>query len=81
MMKVGDVVVFAHPDWGRVRGKILVIMRTRVLVQDLSPHGAREWWPIGEVRKDDGQLTLDDSTATETTAGVRRAGGPAVRFT
>jgi hypothetical protein len=44
------VVRYAHPSWGTSRGRVLRVDGEpgRVLVQDLAPTGAREWWPAGE---------------------------------
>jgi hypothetical protein len=51
VIRVGDVVRYDHPDWGPVRGRVLAEPdeEGRVLVQDLSPNGAREWWPVADV--------------------------------
>jgi hypothetical protein len=38
-----------HPDWGRCFGTVIRVEGDRVLVQDLSPNGAREWWPLAKV--------------------------------
>lgn len=48
VLAVGDLVLWPGCPWGVAKGKVL---RTdgepgRVLVQDLHPHGAREWWPV-----------------------------------
>lgn len=42
------IVRYHHPTWGAVRGRVLDagVVREAVLVQDLSPAGAREWWPV-----------------------------------
>ncbi len=49
-MKPGTIVAYTHPDWGHARGRVLRGNRPGlVLVQDLSPNGAREWWPSDKV--------------------------------
>lgn len=45
----GDLVQYDHPDWGTVVGEVLTVEADRVLVQDRSPNGAREWWPLAGV--------------------------------
>jgi hypothetical protein len=47
--RVDDVVRYEHPDWGPCRGRVLAVEGGSVLVQDLSDHGAREWWPLVDV--------------------------------
>jgi hypothetical protein len=49
-LRPGMVVRYAHPSWGTSRGRVLRVDGEpgRVLVQDLAPTGAREWWPAGE---------------------------------
>lgn len=44
--RVGEILSYNHPDWGQCRGKVIRVEADRVLVQDLSRNGAREWWPI-----------------------------------
>ena len=39
----GTIVRYDHPDWGQCRGRVLRLAGVRVLVEDLSPAGAREW--------------------------------------
>jgi hypothetical protein len=51
-LKPGDVVHYHSPSWGEVYGRVIrrapatstSTLRNCVLVQDLSPNGAREWW-------------------------------------
>lgn len=53
----GDVVEYKHPDWGRVRGRVLLVVIDResgemkALCQDLSQNGGREHWPAAELRR------------------------------
>ena len=48
----GDVVEYAHPSWGTVVATVLDagVCHGAVLVQDHHPHGAREWWPVADLR-------------------------------
>lgn len=50
VIRPGMVVRYLHPSWGPSRGRVLRVDGEpgRVLVQDLAPNGAREWWPTGE---------------------------------
>lgn len=43
---------YKHPSWGHTVGTLLRVDwgAGRVLVHDRAPNGAREWWPIAEVR-------------------------------
>lgn len=59
---LGDVVEYAHPDWGTVRGRVLFADGTKredgkvyALCQDLSPNGAREWWPVDRLTRTEGK--------------------------
>lgn len=51
------VVEYAHPSWGRSRGRVLRVGgehgddKSMALVQDLHKHGAREWWPMDQIRR------------------------------
>lgn len=52
VLVIGDTVEYDSPSWGRVRGKIGQLYGGKlgeVLAQDLSEHGAREWWPAAEL--------------------------------
>ncbi len=49
-MTPGTIVHYDHPSWGPCRGRVLRVDGDRVLVQDLAPNGAREWWPLAGVR-------------------------------
>lgn len=57
-LTVGAVVSYTHPSWGAVRGEVLRIGGEKgpadtatALCQDLTPTvGAREWWPVAELR-------------------------------
>lgn len=51
-LREGDRVAYQHPDWGHVVGVVLDerVEAGRVLVLDMSPNGARERWPAGELR-------------------------------
>lgn len=42
------IVRYNHPDWGVCFGRVLhpEPCDGLVLVQDRSPGGAREWWPV-----------------------------------
>ena len=50
-VSVGDVVAYDCPTWGPSRGRVLAVFGREVLVQDLAPDGAREYWPRGEIRR------------------------------
>jgi len=65
----GARVAYRHPSWGDVTGTVLEgqvrVMDNEggkpgpsLLVQDLSPNGAREWWPVS------GLTVLGDSHAS-----------------
>lgn len=55
---VGATVAYTHPSWGDVHGKVLRVGGEKggadtatALCQDLTPMvGAREWWPVAELR-------------------------------
>lgn len=51
----GDRVQYRHPSWGLACGQVLRVGGERgpgdartLLVNDLGPSGAREWWPVAE---------------------------------
>lgn len=54
-MKIGAIVRYNHPSWGPSRGRVLALDGRPgfVLVQDLAPNGAREWWPVTEIEESD----------------------------
>jgi len=50
----GDLVFYSHPDWGPSKGRALTPPQDHgdgpvLLVQDLAPEGAREWWPLASL--------------------------------
>jgi len=49
--KPGTIVHYTHPDWGPSRARVLYATEGRVLVQDLSPDGAREWLDIRDITR------------------------------
>ena len=59
MIRPNDIVLYNHPDWGRVRGRVIRIEpndlrngRLEALCQDLAPNGGREWWPVAQLSKE-----------------------------
>lgn len=49
---VDQIVGYDHPYWGPCRGKVLAAAGDKLLVQDLFPGGAREYWPVADVTVD-----------------------------
>lgn len=48
-VSVGNVVAYDCPVFGPSRGRVLTVQTGSVLVQDLHPEGAREYWPRGSI--------------------------------
>lgn len=57
----GDLVEYNSPSWGLVRGTVLNVAGPRALCQDHAEHGAREWWPVAEIRLLERAPTRDEA--------------------
>ena len=76
-LREGDLVAYLHPAWGEVRGVVLDEhpVEGRVLVLDMSPTGARERWPVADLRLLGRVADLPDEPAGGRTVTVRAQPG------